>query len=279
MKYGLVLEGGGMRGAYTVGVLDEFMERGVSFDYVIGVSAGASNGVSFVSKQKGRSLRINTEYLKDKRYLSLSNYLKSKSLFGMDFIFDEIPHRLEKFDYTAFFQNPCEFYAGVTDIETGKPVYFGKERDICTVLRASSSIPIFSPPVEINGRLYLDGGTSDPIPVKKAVEDGCDRVVVVLTRERSYQKNPEKFRPVYKRVFHQYPQMIHTLDTRHEIYNNELHYLRSLEKEGRALVIAPKESLGIGRFEKEKEKLLSVYRQGRRDAIVNPDFMKDAQPL
>ncbi|AZV42640.1 patatin-like phospholipase family protein [Peribacillus asahii] len=267
-KIGLVLEGGGMRGLYTIGVLDSFIDQQIMTDYVIGVSAGACNGVSYVSQQHGRNYRVNTNYIEDKRYVSLSNFMKTKSLFGMDFLFDEIPHQLEIFDYDAFLASSCEFVTGVTDVITGKPVYFGKEHMNydSTVLRASSSIPVFSPMVDYKGGKYLDGGTSDPIPVRKAIADGCDKVIVVLTRDRNYVKTPEKFRIIYKRLFKKYPEMIRLLDQRHEIYNETLHYVTKLEREGRALVIAPSSPITISRFEKNKEKLKKLYQLGIQDA-------------
>lgn len=267
MKLGLVLEGGGMRGAYTVGVLDALMDNSINVDYLVGVSAGASNGASYVSSQRGRGLRVTTNYVADKRYLSFSNFLKTKSLFGMDFIFNEIPNKLDPFDYEKFEKSPCEFVAGVTDVLTGKPAYFGKEHidKSCTVLKASSSIPMFSPMVEYKGKKYLDGGTSDPIPAKKALEDGCDKIIVVLTRERGYIKSPESFKRMYNFMLRKYPNMIRLLDNRHNIYNESLDYVRKLEENGKAIVIAPDSSLGVDRFEKNKEKLNSVYNRGIND--------------
>lgn len=268
MKTGLVLEGGGMRGLYTIGVLDCFLDRGFTADYVVGVSAGACNGVSFVSGQRGRSLRVNTNYLGDKRYLSVWSFLKTGSMFGMDFLFNEIPSKLEPFDYGAFLASPTEFYAGVTDVSTGKPVYFGKDamRDNARVLRASSSIPVFSPVVELDGGKYLDGGTADPIPVRRALEDGCDRLIVVLTRDRSYRKPPESFRWIYNKVFRNNPAMIAALDQRHERYNETLEFLRQLERDGIAQVIAPSEPVKISRFEKDMQKLSALYDRGMQDA-------------
>lgn len=267
MKTGLVLEGGGMRGVYTVGVLDLLMDQDVRFDYVIGVSAGACNGASFVSEQKGRALRVNTVYLDDKRYLSLQNFVKTKSLFGMDFLFGEIPDRLDPYDYQRLQESPVEFVVGVTDVLTGRPAYFTKEalRKNLDVLRASSSIPVFSPPVAVGSRLYLDGGTSDPIPVEKALADGCDRLVVVLTRQRGFVKKPESMRPVYRWALRRYPEMITALDRRHEVYAQALERVRELEREGKAVVIAPSKAPDVGRFEKSKTKLSALYMQGRQD--------------
>ncbi|MDD2955645.1 MAG: patatin family protein [Oscillospiraceae bacterium] len=278
MKTGLVLEGGGMRGLYTIGVLDAFMDAGVSFDYVVGVSAGACNGVSYLSGQRGRNLRIDLAYGSDKRYVSLRNFFKTGSMFGMDFIFDEIPHKLDLFDYDAFFANPCEFVTGVTDVETGGPVYFDKSHlrpNDCTILRASSAIPIFSPMVEYAGKKYLDGGTSDPIPVKKALEDGCSRVVVVLTQARDYIKKPESFRPVYRHLFRKFPAMVETLDHRYEAYNASTAFVRELEAQGRALVIAPDTSLGMSRFEHDPEKFKEVYARGLKDSQKQFDALRE----
>ena len=271
MKTGLVLEGGSVRGLYTVGVLDCLLDHRLYFPYVIGVSAGAGNGVSYVTRQRGRSYRVDTAYLKDKRYLSFSNYRKTKSVFGMGFIFDEIPNRLDPLDYQALRNSDCEFLVGVTDAETGLPVYFGKEKldNQCTVLSASSSMPVFSPPVFFEGRAYLDGGTTDPIPVKKALADGCERLVVVLTRDRTFIKPPEKGRLIYRRVLKKYPNMIRALDERHIVYNETLDFLRVLEQEGTAIVIAPKKPLPVGRFERNLEHLNTAYQMGMQDASKN----------
>lgn len=267
-KVGLVLEGGGMRGIYTVGVLDLLLDYQIQTDYVIGVSAGACHGVSYVSNQRGRSFKVNTEYLDDARYLSFKNYLKTKSIFGMDFIFDEIPNKLDLFDYDQFLSSKSEFVTGVTDVQTGKPVYFGKEHlnKDTTILRASSSIPIFAPIVEYQGGKYLDGGTSDPIPVRKAIEDGCDQVIVVLTRDRDYVKKPESFRMIYKRAFKNFPEMVRLLDERQDIYNDTLQYIRKLEVDNKAIVVAPSKPINISRFEKNIEVLRGIYDLGMRDA-------------
>ena len=267
MKIGFVLEGGGMRGIYTVGVMDCLMEEKFWADYVIGVSAGACNGASYVSRQKGRAYRTNTEYISDPRYLSIGNFFKTKSLFGMDFLFDEIPNKLIPIDYDTFYNNPCEYMIGVTDVVTGRPKYFGKEHmDIKNMLlRASSSIPVFSPILEYQGGKYLDGGASDSIPVEKALQDGCDKVIVVLTRERGYHKSPEKFRSVYRRIYKDYPKMVEALDNRHNQYNKTLALIDALEQEGKAIVIAPEKPLPIGRFEKNPEHLKAVWQLGFDD--------------
>lgn len=267
MKIGLVLEGGGMRGIYTVGVLDAFTKYNFMADYLIGVSAGASNGVSYISQQKGRALRTNTEYIGDKRYLSLSNYFKTGSLFGMDFLFKEIPEKLDPFDYESFFKNPCDFKVGVTNVLTGEAEFYGKDslKDGSTVLRASASIPLVAPEVEYKGKLYLDGGTSAPIPIDQAFKDKCDKVIVILTRDRNFIKPPLKFAPLISFKMRKYPAMIKLLNNHHLIYKENQERVAYWEKKGKAFVIAPKVPIQIDRFEKRKDKLINVYKQGFRD--------------
>lgn len=279
MKVGLVLEGGGMRGLYTSGVLDYFLDQQIFVDYVIGFSAGACNGVSYLSKQKGRNYRVNTNYISDKRYLSLSNFIKTKSLFGMDFIFDEIPHQLDLFDYETFLSSPSEYKLGVTDVLTGRPVYFDKthlDHD-STILKASSSIPVFSPIIEYQNGLYLDGGTTDSIPVKQALKDGCDHVIIVLTRDRNYIKKPESFRFIYSKVLKAYPNLIQALDNRHLMYNETLKFIKELEQQGKATIIAPSSPLEISRFEKDVSKLKNIYELGYLDASKKFDQLKELQ--
>lgn len=269
MKIGLVLEGGGMRGIYTVGVLDTLLNYNYLADYLIGVSAGASNGVSYISGQKDRAKRTIINYIGDKRYLSISNYIKTGSLFGMDFLFKEIPEKLEIFDHDAFFRCKCDYRVGVTNVETGKEEYYGKEalvkEDKNILLQASASIPMAAPIVNYKGKRYLDGGTADPIPIKKAFEDGCDKVIVVLTRDRNYKKKPTPAKPIYSFVFRKYPKMVELLKMRHQIYNDTLEFIKEMEREGKAFVIAPDKPIEIERFEKDKNRLLKIYSNAVRD--------------
>lgn len=277
MKTGLVLEGGGMRDLYTYGILDAMLEHGIHFDYVIGVSAGACAGISYVSEQKGRNYRINCDYLKDKRYVSIQNFIKTRSLFGMHFIFHEIPETLSPFDNEAFLRSPTEFITGVTDMATGKPVYFGKQPSLveeCTLVEASSSIPMFSPPVVFQGKKYLDGGTSDPIPFQKALADGCDRLVIIRTRDRSYRKSAEQGRAIYRRAFRKLPGMVRCIDTRHLVYNHQVAVSERLEKEGTAMIFAPKQPVKISRFENDMKKLDFLYRDGWADVESRLDEIK-----
>lgn len=277
MKTAIVCEGGGMRGIYTAGVLEAFMEAGFVADALYGVSAGASNGMSYVSGQQGRGLRTNTDYTGDKRYLSFSSLLKTGSAFGMDFIFNEIPDKLDPFDFDAFYASPCRFYAGVTDVETGKPVFFGKEditRDL-EVIKASCALPMLSGMVEYKGRKYMDGGISDPIPLDQALAVGYDRIIVILTQHREYTKKRMDLRPVYHVLYRKYPRFVRTLDVRHMIYNHTLERLRRMEGKGQVLVVAPRQPLGIDRFAKDKQQLFSAYETGVADGgelVNNIDF-------
>lgn len=253
-----------MRGAFTAGVLQAFMDQSFTADLLVGVSAGASNGVSYVSGQHERGKRTNLDYVGDKRYLSMRSFLRTGSLFGMDFIFGRIPETLDPFDYEAFYASPCDFYAGVTDVETGKPVFFGKQsiQPGLQVMRASCSMPFFSPMVTIEGHQYLDGGVADPIPVDKALQQGCDKLLVVLTRERGYRKAAQSFRRVYRTKYRHYPNLVRAMDMRHLVYNQTLDRLAQLEAEGRAIVIAPAQSLAVDRFGQDREKLSEAYQCG-----------------
>ena len=277
MKIGLVLEGGGMRGLYTMGVLDAFMEYNIWADYVIGVSAGACSGTSYLSKQQYRNYNMNVQYAKDKRYVSIQNFIKTKSVFGMDFIFDEIPLKLMPFDYDTFLQNPTEFRVGVTDMQTGKPVYFDKQPTVeqeLNVVRASSSIPMFAPPVKIDDKLYLDGGTSDPIPFKQALLDGCKKLFIVRTRDRNYHKTPENGQPIYNHTFRDVPGMIDCIDHRHEVYNHQVWCTERMEKAGQAMIFAPEQPVELSRFENDIRKLDVLYREGWQSVETRLDEIK-----
>lgn len=267
MKIGIVCEGGAMRGVYTAGVLQSYLDNGFNADLLVGVSAGASNGISYVSRQSGRCLRTNVDYLGDKRYMSFKSYLKTGSVFGWDFTFGEIPEKLDPLDIEAFRENSCDFLVGATDIDTGKCHFFAKEdiREKFIALRASCSMPLFAPIIEFQGRRLLDGGVSDPIPVERALKEGCDKVLVILTRDRAYRKKKETFTPLLRAVYHKYPNLVQVLETRHLKYNHTLARLERLEAEGRAIVVAPENPLPIGRFEKDYSNMMTAYNLGLSD--------------
>jgi predicted patatin/cPLA2 family phospholipase len=265
---GLVLEGGGMRGVYTAGILDFFMEKGVYLPYVIGVSAGACHGSSYVSRQPGRSKAVTVDYIEHPRYVSYRNFIRERSLFGMDFIFDELPNRLVPFDFPAFFQSRQEFVVGTTDCVTGDPVYFTKNQDadMLSVLRASSSLPLLSPPVSVDGYTLLDGGISDPIPIRKSEKDGNAKNIVILTRDKNYRKTPVKMEWMVRKLYPRYRKLVDKIIERHRIYNETLDYINKQEKDGNVFIIRPTNPVQVDRIEKNKEKLNNLYEQGYEDA-------------
>ncbi|MBC8060203.1 MAG: patatin family protein [Clostridiaceae bacterium] len=265
---GLVLEGGGMRGVYTAGVLDLFMDKDIYFPYVIGVSAGACNAASYLSRQKGRSKEINIGFINDHRYLSFRNLLKERSIFGMKFMFDELPNRLVPFDYATYNKSETTFVIVATDCISGKPVYFYKKKghDILNQLKASCSLPFLSPIITINGMKLLDGGISDSIPIKKAIEDGTKRNVIILTRNKGYRKKPTKGNFISRKIYKNYDCLIEAINNRYKVYNETLDYIEMLEANKQVFVIRPSELLNVGRLEKNKQKLEDLFNQGYSDA-------------
>lgn len=266
---GLVLEGGGVRGIYTAGVLDVFMENDLSFDGVIGVSAGALHACSYLSGQKGRSIRYYRRYVNDPRFMSFRSWLKTGDIFDADFCYHELPDKLDVYDHDAFLRNGTPYYAVCTDVETGKAAYIRltDTRGQIEYLRASASLPYFSRIVELDGRKYLDGGCSDSIPVEAFRRMGYSRNVVVLTRDASYRKSPE-MTALAKLVYRKYPAFIHTLENRHTMYNGQVELVERLAQEGSVFVIRPSVPLEIGRLESDPEKVQQVYDQGRADTLA-----------
>jgi predicted patatin/cPLA2 family phospholipase len=272
---GLVLEGGGMRGLYTAGVLDYFMERNLYFPYVVGVSAGACQACSYLSRQIGRNRKVNIDYIKDPRYLGYGNMLRRRELFGMDFIFDDIPNKLVPFDYQSFDRATERFVIGTTDCETGLPWYFekGDGNDILQVIRASSSLPFMAPVVRLAGKNLLDGGVTAPIPVHKSEQDGNTRNVLILTQHKEYRKKPAKLKWLARRLYSKYPNIVEAMYNRHNVYNQTLEYIEDLETRGRVFVIRPGQPLEVGRVERNPEKLTKLFEQGYADATqIYPDL-------
>ena len=271
MATGLVLEGGGTRGSYTAGVLDVFLEKGIEFPSVYGISAGACDAVSYISKQPKRNLEIFYKYIGDERYLSVANLRKTSSLFGFGFIFGELSRQLVPLDYETFQNSPVKFRVGATNVVTGKVVYFDKE-DITfpmDVLRASASLPMISPIVDYKGYHLLDGGVACPIPIERSIFDGNEKNVLVLTRDITYRKRarPEFPRAVLRSVYRDYPKLVDAMMNRPDVYNSQLDLITRLEKEGKAVVVRPSSPLAVGRYEKNREKLLEIYKLGRKDAL------------
>ena len=267
MKTGLVLEGGAFRTIFSSGVCDAFLDAGLPLpDYTVGVSAGITYGASYLSRQSRRNLKILTTYVHDHRYMGLGNYLLpgNRSYFGLKFSYETIPNELVPFDYDTFEAYPGTAEAVVTNLNTGEADYLPvPRRDPHNLLfQATCAIPLMFPVYHLEGQPYLDGGCSDAIPWRRALEMGCDRVVVLLTRERSYRKEPEKTMPLLRRAFRQYPGFLDTMARRADNYNESREQLFTLEREGRVLVIAPESTAGFSRTEKDLEKIRAMWRSG-----------------
>ena len=265
---GLVLEGGGMKGIYTAGVLDFFLDKGLEFSSCYGVSAGACHLCSFLSKQRGRAYDISVDYLEDKNYCSISSLLRTGDLFGVKMCYDDIPNRLNPYDYDAFNAYPGRAFAVVTNIETGRPEYLRlreMHRDILAV-RASASLPLVSRTVRIDGKPYLDGGLSDSVPIMHSILDGNRKNVVVLTKEVGYRREPAWNLGLIRLRYAKYPKVYELMAGRHVAYNRMLDYLEAQEKNGQAFVIRPQKKSGVGRVEKDKEKLRLLYEEGYQEA-------------
>ena len=271
MKTGLVMEGGAMRGMFTCGVIDVFMENDIWLDAAVGVSAGAAFGCNYKSRQIGRPIRYNKAFCSDKRYAGIHSLITTGNLFNVEFCYHTIPYELDKWDGAAFAANPMAFYCVATDVRTGKPVYRrlkeGGEEDIKWI-RASASIPAFSKPVEIDGGLYLDGGTADSIPLKFMEHLKAEKIVVIETQPVDYVKQPQKYMRILKVSLRKYPAMIRALERRYRMYNREKAYVRSREEEGAVFVIRPEAPLTISSFKRTEEDLERVYQAGRKAAAA-----------
>lgn len=267
VKTGLVLEGGAMRGIYTAGVLDVLMENGIQTDGVIGVSAGAVHGCSFISGQHGRSIRYYMKYMKDPRFMSFWSLLTTGSLVGTKFCYHELPEHLDVFDNEAFMRSHMKFYVVCTNVETGKAEYIHID-DMKEVeyLQASASMPLVSRIVEAGGMKLLDGGVADSIPIQAFYSMGYEKNIVVLTRPKGYLKKPSDMR-VARKVYRKYPAFIQAMEERYIQYNQTLAELARLEKEGEVLIVRPSRDPQMGRMEKNPKKVQAAYELGCRDAM------------
>lgn len=271
----LILEGGTFRPIFSCGVMDALLEEEVMFPYCIGVSAGISNGISYISKQVRRNLDIGMKYRNDKRYLGVKNYRVQKSLFGLDFIFGEIPNELEPFDWETYHSYEGTILVGVSNALTARPEYKnGLEMDKdFTMLRATCALPMFFPAIYLNDIPYFDGGICDPIPIRKAIEDGNQKHLIVLTRTADYKKTLGRSTKLTARLMHKkYPKLAEVLLHRHEAYNETVAFCNQLEQEGKAVVIRPE--VPINSFEKDTEKLQFAYNEGVRLARQRMDEIK-----
>lgn len=268
IKAGLVVEGGGMRGVYSSGVLDFFIEKDLFFENNYGVSAGACHLCSYLAKQYKRAFRVNVDYLNDKRYCSVHSLLKTGNLFGAEMLYDIIPNELDLFDYDTYNKNESNFYVVITNINTGKPEYvkIGDLKKDIIYVRASSSLPLLAQNVKINDKEYLDGGISDSIPIKKSIADGNKKNVVILTRDNTYRKGKNSLMPIIKLKYKKYPNFVKSMADRYIVYNEILDFIKELEDNGDVFVIRPKKPVNIGRTEKNREKLEALYNDGYNDA-------------
>ncbi len=266
LKTGIVFEGGAFRTIFSCGVMDAFIEKNIYPDYVIGTSAGAAYAASYISKQKQRNLDITLEYVDDKRYIGMNNMINknNRSIYGLEFTYETIPNELIPFDYETFKKWNGEFYAVCTNVLTGKAEYL--PYDGCdtsnTVLRATCALPRLFPNIYINDIPYLDGGLSDSIPYEKAFADGCDRVIVVLTREAGYKKSTSKTTKIMARTYLNYPELAKDLMHRAGRYNRCLRRLEQLEEQGKVIVIRPTSTKGFSRLEKNLDKISALYDDG-----------------
>ena len=278
MKKGLVLEGGALRGLFSAGVMDVMMDHGITFDGVVGVSAGAAFGSNFVSGQKGRSIRYNKRFAKDWRYCSVWSWITTGDLFGAEFAYHELPTKHDIFDDEAFNNSSTDFYVVCTDVETGEAVYKlcnKSGHEFYDWVRASASMPLASKVVKLEDRLLLDGGVADSIPLEFFEQKGYQRNVVILTQPSGYRKSRNRLFPLMRMSLRKYPNMIKALDTRHVMYNRQLEYVAEREKEGAALVIRPDAPLPIGHISHDPDKMQRVYDLGREKGEAMITKIKD----
>ena len=261
---GLILEGGGMRGAFTAGVLDCCMAHGVWFKDVDDVSAGACQACSYLCNQPGRGLRVWVDYIDDPRFCSMKSLLTTGDLFGAELNYDLVPRKLDPLDNETFLKSGARFTAVVTDVQTGAPAYI-PIRDMfedIEAVRASASLPLISNMVEYHGKKYLDGGVSDSIPIKKAIADGCDRNVLVLTQAPGYRKEPNKALGAMKLKYRDYPHLVEAVARRHIMYNDTLDFIERQVAAGKLFVLRPDQKPGVGRVERDPKKLRHLHDTG-----------------
>lgn len=265
-KTALVLEGGAMRGMYTAAVLDVLMDEGIEVDAIYATSAGVLFGVNYLSGQKGRAIRYNKRFSRDKRYMGLYSLVTSGNIINRDFAFYEVPFTLDVFDDEAYKKSKTKMVATVTNVQTGGVEYMeiGSVLEQMEVLRAASAMPFVSHMVELDGQLYLDGGLSDSIPLKKCQEDGYERIIVVETRPEGYRKG--KTNPIAAKVFYsKYPNLVETINNRYKAYNAILQEIEELDAKGEIVLVRPTKDLKLGRIESNPDRLQEMYDLGIED--------------
>ena len=263
-KSGLILEGGGMRGIFTIGVLDNFMDRGIRFPYIIGVSAGACNGLSYMSHQRGRAKYADIDLLKEYNYIGLKYLFTKGNIMDFDLLFHTFPEVISPYDYEKLATSPERYEMVTTSCLTGKACYFEEKKNpkrVIEIVKASSSLPFVCPIAYIDGEPMLDGGISDSIPLKRAMSQGFDNNLVVLTRNHGYRK-PQKATIVPFFFYRKYPNIKETIRNRNEMYNKQMEFVETMESDGRVEVLRPIKPVQVGRIERDTDKLLALYQEG-----------------
>lgn len=261
---GLVLEGGGMRGVFTCGVLDAFMKNELWFNYVVGVSAGSGNGASYLSRQIGRAKVSNIDFLEKYDFIGIKQLIKTGCIFDTELLYDKFPNELYPYDFETYRNNPAVFEIVTTNCKTGRAEYFTEKENhdrLLTILKASGSLPYVSKIVNVDGKPMLDGGLADSIPVKRSMDIGHETNVVVLTRNRGYRKKEPDFK-IPRFIYKEYPRLRYVLSNRAKIYNEQLELVDQLEKEGKVMCIRPEKPIVVGRLEKNTAKLQDLYNEG-----------------
>lgn len=267
-KSGLILEGGGMRGVFTSGVLDSFMDRNIRFPYTIGVSAGACNGLSYLSKQRGRAKYSNIDMLEKYHYIGMKHLIKGGNIMDFDLMFHEFPEKIIPYDYEALAKSQERFEMVTTNCITGKACYFEEKNDpsrIIDIVKASCSLPFVCPIAEVDGQPMLDGGIADSIPVERAIQMGYDNNVVILTRNKGYRKTESDIKAV-KLFYRKYPAVQEAIINRSKIYNEQISLVEKMEEEGKIIVIRPEKAVEVDRMERDTKKLLALYEEGYKIA-------------
>ena len=274
-KTALVIEGGAMRGLYSAGVLDVFMQNNISADAVYGVSAGALFGLNYKSRQIGRALRYNLKYAHEKNYMGLYSLITTGNVMNKDFCFKKLVYELDKLDFETYKNNPIDFYAVVTNLETGQPEYIkidDAQKDM-EYFRASGSMPFVSKPVEINGNLYLDGAIGDAVPFKKALETNYEKIIVILTRPFGYRKGVSHL--PYKLIYGKFPNFVETANNSCKKYNETMNLIEKYESEDKIIVLRPSKLIKMKRVEKDKTKLQNIYDLGVSDCLNKLEKIKE----
>lgn len=274
---GLVLEGGGMRGLFSTGVLDAFLKEGITVDGMVGVSAGACLGCNYKSRQIGRALRYNIKLRKDPKYMGWRSLIKTGDFIGAEYTYHYVPTYVDVFDREAFADNPMKFEVVCTDVWTGGPIY--KQIDTITDetldwIRASASLPLLSRPVELEGHVMLDGGMADAIPLRYWQSQGYDKNIVILTQPRDFRKKKTGMMPLFRLLMRKYPAVIEAMAHRHQMYNDQLDYILEEEKRGKTLLIFPPSKLNIGRVEQSADKMSAIRQLGEDTAMAMMERIK-----